>query len=288
MNLYFACSPSRIHINVLKEAGAKNLLFSYAFIKNPKKLVELLGSPLPKRIILDSGAFSVWSNGGTIDIDAYANFAVEIKTLLPAEVDLHVVNLDVLPGKWGMVPSAEEIAKSAEAGWANMLFLESKGLKVIHVFHQHEDFAILERLRKHSDYIGISPANDVSMEEKLAWLNKVFFTLKDTIKCHGFAVTSHRQLFGYPFYSVDSSSWVTPARFGRIPILTDRNEIKSISYKVKEDVEKYWKYLSAIGMAKISDKVTWHDRVLIAIKTYQKLEVVATELWTRRGVIWKD
>lgn len=287
MNLYFACSPSRIHIGVLKEAKAKNLLFSYAFIKNPDSLIKLLGDFVPERIILDSGAFSVWSNGGSISLEDYGEFARQFRDRLDPSIELSVTNLDVLPGKWGFVPNEEEIAKSAEQGWQNMLYLESLGLKVIHIFHQHEDFSILERLRSHSDYIGISPANDVSMEEKLEWLNKVFFILKDTTKCHGFAVTSPRQLFGYPFYSVDSSSWVTPARFGRIPVLTDRNELKTFSYKDKEGVEKYWKYVSAIGIDKMASDVTWHDRVMIAIKTYQKLERIATELWTKRNVIWK-
>lgn len=291
MNLYFAASPAKIHVRVLADAEAKNLLFSFAFIKNPARLVELLGAYKPRRIILDSGAFSVWSNGGSIDIEEYAKFCVDFKALLDPEIELNIVNLDVLPGVWGHVPAKEEIEKSAEQGWQNMLFLESKGLKVIHIFHQHEDFAILDKLKKHSDYIGISPDNSVSMKEKLNWMNQVFSYIKDDItkgslRTHGFAVTSHKQLFNYPFYSVDSSSWVTPARYGRIPILTDRYEIKSISYKVKEDIEKYWSYLSSIGMAKIADTVTWRDRVLIAIKSYQKLEEVATKLWLSRGVEW--
>lgn len=288
MNLYFASSPSRKHIEVLKECNAENLLFSYAFIKNPAKLIQLLGDYRPKRIILDSGAFSVWSNGGSVNLEDYGKFALGFKELLNPSIQLSVVNLDVLPGKWGYVPNAQEIAKSAEQGWENMLYLEGLGLKVIHIFHQHEDFSVLERLRNHSDYIGISPANDVSMEEKLAWLNKVFFYLKDTTKCHGFAVTSHRQLFGYPFYSVDSSSWVMPARFGRVPILTDNHEVKTISYKKKEDIEDYWPYLSSIGMDKIADKVDWKQRVIIGIKTYQKLQEIASLLWTARKVIWKE
>jgi len=288
MNLYFASSPSRIHIGVLKENKAKNLLFSYAFIKRPEKLIELIvgdGTRLPERIILDSGAFSVWSKGDTVSLDDYAEFCVRFKELLPPGIELNVVNLDVLPGKWGFVPTAEQIAESAEKGWQNMLHLESLGLKVIHVFHQHEDFAILERLAKHSDYIGISPANDVSIQQKLDWLNKVFLYLKDGTKTHGFAVTSHKQLLGYPFYSVDSSSWVTPARFGRIAVFTDRYEIKTFPYKSQSDVEKYWPYISNIGMAKIAHP-RWEDRVSIAIRAYQKLEEVATKIWASRGVTW--
>lgn len=289
MNLHFACTPASQHINVLAEEKAKNLLFSYAFIKKPERLAELL-KEMPQRIILDSGAFSVWSNGGTIDIDSYAAFATEFQKLIPSSTKLFVVNLDVLPGKWGFVPTQEEIALSAEQGWKNMEYLESKGLKVIHVFHQHEDFAILDRLAAHSDYIGISPANDVSMNEKMAWMNIAFKQLggvKIKTKCHGFAVTSPLQMFNLPFYSVDSSSWVAPARFGRVPVLTDNFTMKTFAYKDVLAVEDLWKYVAKMGIEKIAAP-KWEDRVRIAIRTYQKLEAVATDIWTRRGVVWND
>ncbi len=292
MRIHFASAPARVHIKVLNDAKAENLLFSFAFIKNPVKLAELLSASQPKRIILDSGAFSVWSKGDTIDIDAYADFALKFQALIDPSIKLFIVNLDVLPGKWGYVPSNEQIAESAEQGWKNMLYLESKGLKVIHIFHQHEDFAILDKLRAHSDYIGISPANDVSMDEKKLWLDKCFAYLWDDIskkglKTHGFAVTSHKQVFGYPFYSVDSSSWVMAARFGRIPVMTDKWEIKSLAYKDKEQVEKYWPYLVSIGIDRLADNLSWHDRVLISIKAYQKLQEIATQLWTTRGVTFE-
>lgn len=293
MNLYFAASPAKIHVRVLSESNAKNLLFSFAFIKNPKRLVALFGDYKPRRIILDSGAFSVWSNGGTIDIEEYARFCVEFRDLLDKSIELNIVNLDVLPGEWGHVPSKEDIEKSAEQGWKNMLFLESKGLKVIHIFHQHEDFSVLDKLKAHSDYIGISPANDVSQKEKHNWMRQCYKYLWDDItkkglKTHGFAVTAHDPIFDYPFYSVDSSSWVMPARFGRIPICTDRFEIKSISYKDKAQVEQYWDYLKDIGIDKIANTENWHDRVKLGIRAFQKLEEIATYLWLSRGVSWAE
>jgi hypothetical protein len=165
MNLYFAVSPSKQYFKLLEEEKAENILISYAFLKKPENLIKFLDGYEPKRIIIDSGAFSVWSNGGVIDIDDYADFCVSLKTILSKNIELNIVNLDVLPGKWGFVPSKKEIDDSAEKGWQNMLYLESKGLKVIHVFHQHEDWAILDKLTAHSDYIGISPANDCSMAE---------------------------------------------------------------------------------------------------------------------------
>ena len=285
MLVYFACSPSKQHIKLLAKENVENVLFSYHFIKKPDELMRLLDGYAPKHMIIDSGAFSVWSNGGTVDIDAYANFCVAMQKRLP-NIDLNIVNLDVLPGQWGFVPSQEQIDESAEKGWQNMLYLEAKGLKVIHVFHQHEKFEVLDRLVEHSDYIGISPANDVSNKEKLAWMNKVFSKIKNNVRTHGFAVTSHRQLYNYPYYSADSSSWVTPARYGRIPLMTKTHEIKAIAYKNQSDIEKYWDLLKDVGIETIADPLSWEGRTRIAIGTYKKLQEVATRLWSERGVTW--
>ena len=286
MNVYFACSPSRQHLENLKECDVQNILVSYAFIKDASRLKELLGEYRPKNFILDSGAFSVWSKGDTVDIEAYARFAKNFQALNPSN-NLYVVNLDVLPGKFGQRPSQTQVEESARAGWDNMLLLESKGLKVIPVFHQHEDWAWLEKMRAHTDYIGISPANDVSMEEKLEWLNKVFFRIRNTIKTHGFAVTSHHQRYNFPFFSVDSSSWTTPARFGRIPIFKDNLSMSTVDYKNKDDIVKYWEYLRHIGIEKIGAD-SWKDRTKLAIKSYQRLEFVATRLWRSRGITYEE
>ena len=290
--MYFACSPSKQHFELIKEENVQSILVSYHYLKKPQELLRLLNGYEPERIMLDSGAFSVWSNGGKIDIEEYVKFCLELRDILSPKIKLNIVNLDVLPGVWGFVPSKEDIDRSAEQGWKNMEYMEYMGLKVIHTFHQHEDFRILEKLCNHSDYIGISPANDVSNKEKLAWMNKVFSFLQEKIKnglkTHGFAVTSHRQLYNYPYYSADSSSWVTPARYGRIPIMTDKFEIKTFSYKDVNEIERYWDYLKQVGIDVIADAKSWKGRTRIGIATYRKLGEIATRIWTERGVVYAE
>lgn len=288
MNVYFACSPSPQHTKLLAEENVRNVLFSYHYVNKPEKLVDLLGEWRPERIILDSGAFSVWSKGGVVDLQSYAQFGLEVQKILPKGIELNIVNLDVLPGKWGFVPSKEEIDKSAKAGWQNMLYLESLGLKVIHVFHQHEDWEVLDALTKHSDYIGISPANDVSQASKTAWMNDVFNRLdvkKSRVRTHGFAVTSYQQVYKYPYYSVDSSSWTAPAVWGRLTVIDDSMRIKSFSYKDVNELEKYWPLIRSMGYDKIAAP-EWQDRTRIAIRAYQKMEEVATRLQEQKGLVW--
>lgn len=287
MKVYFACSPAQKHISLLQSENVQNFLISYHFIKSPTRLASYFKGDFPSSFILDSGAFSVWANGGTVNIDDYIQFVKEFKKLVPESTRLSVVNLDVLPGKFGERPDQAEVERSAAAGWANMEILRSHGLEVIHVFHQHEDFKWLTKMAGELDYIGISPANDVSMKEKVNWLKDVFKEIKATKKTHGFAVTSHKQLYQFPFYSADSSSWVTPARFARIPIFKDDYSVSSCNIKDEYDVHRHWNYLQGIG---ITDLVAddWTSRTRLGVKTFQQLEKVATKLWESRGITWYD
>lgn len=285
MRLVFATSPSKKHFALLKKCNVKHILVSYHFVKDVDKLLKKMDGYIPKSFTLDSGAFSVWANGGIVDLFSYMQFAKRLRKELPLEVELNVVNLDVLPGKFGQTPTMEEREKSAEEGWKNMLALEVEGLKVIHVYHQHEDLKWLKKLRTHSDYIGISPANDVSMKQKLSFMDSCYAEITNTVKTHGFAVTSPDQLYRYPLFSADSSSWVAAGRYGTIPLFYDDLSIKWLKYKNKDSVLKHWNYVKSLGMEKLGAN-DWQDRTELAIRSYQKLEEVTTSLWAKRGIIW--
>lgn len=283
MNIYFASQLKEL--NLLVSQGVDNILISFAFCKTPEKIIEKFQGNFPKRLIIDSGAFSVWSKDQIIDIDSYINFCKKLKQILPNQVKLDIVNLDVLPGKFGVRPTQRQREDSVEQGWKNMLYMESKGLKVIHVFHQHESFEWLDKIRNHSDYIGISPANDVSMKEKLNWLNKVFSILKNNIKTHGFAVTSEKQLYQYPFYSVDSSSWSASSRFGKVATFNHKNELKSFSYKQKKEILNHWDSLKDKFHFLVEEK-NEKERLIQGIKSYLELQKNTTKLWDKRGIVW--
>lgn len=285
MRIFFATSNSNKYLTLLKNEGVENVLCSYAFFKSAVKMRKEFGDYNPKNLILDSGAFSVWTRNESIDIDAYAYFCERVKEEFPL-CNVYIVNLDVLPGRFGRRPSDQERENSASSGWKNMEYLESKGLKVIPVFHQHEDFKWLDMMRKHVDYIGISPANDVSMPEKLNWLNEVFGRIKDTIKTHGFAVTSDEQLVRYPFFSVDSSSWTSSSRFGSIPIFRD-GKIKVFKYRDIEAVKENWEWIKHIGIDLLASE-DWTHRIILSIKSYLLLNKKISKLWLDRGVKYNE
>jgi hypothetical protein len=174
---------------------------------------------------MDSGAFTAWTRKEQINLDEYIQFCLD-----RIDIITYVVNLDVIPGEFGQknLPP-EEIERSAALGYQNYRYMLSKGIpkdKLIHVFHQGEDFKWLKKLVAEIPYIGLSPANDRTTEEKMMWLDQCmpYVTNEEgypIVKFHGFAVTSLRLMLRFPWYSVDSTSWQMHASYGHIivPIL---------------------------------------------------------------------
>jgi len=169
---------------------------------------------------MDSGAFTAWTRKEQIDIDEYIRFCLDRLNIIS-----YVVNLDVIPGEFGQKDlPPEEIERSAGLGYQNYHYMLSRGIpkeKLIHVFHQGENFKWLAQMVAEIPYIGLSPANDRTTPEKIMWLDQCMpYVIDDqgypVVKFHGFAVTAPRLMFRYPWYSVDSTTWQMMASNGHI------------------------------------------------------------------------
>ncbi len=177
-------------------------------------------------LFLDSGAFSAWTQGIQIDIEEYIQFCHEHLDV----VDV-IANLDVLPGKPYQRLTQKDIDDSAEQGWKNYEKMRDAGIpqdKLVHIFHQGEDMRWLQRMVKEIPYIGLSPANDKTTNQKVMWLDSCMPYVTDKkgrplVKFHGFAVTSLLLMLRYPWYSVDSTSWVVTGRMGAVYVPQFRN-----------------------------------------------------------------
>jgi len=172
-------------------------------------------------LILDSGAFSAWTKEKPINVETYIEFIHNHH-----EKFTYIVGLDVIPATFGQTSiSALEQEDAARRGWLNYLTMVERGVpdnKLLHVFHMGESFKWLKKAIYKMDYIGLSPANDCNTKQKIRWLDECMeYVLEDgdpVVKFHGFGVTSMEIMHRYPWYSVDSSSWVTFSRFGTILI----------------------------------------------------------------------
>lgn len=168
-------------------------------------------------LVLDSGAYSLWKKQQRLTVGQYIKFIQRFDDVL-----WHYVNLDVIPGQWGRVPSPAQVEASAQEGWNNLITMRKEGLNPIPVYHMGERRYWLDKmLGEGFEYIGISPANDRTTKQKIEWLDETFGYLCGTkgfptVKTHGFGVTALPILFRYPWFSVDSITWLLVAAYGGI------------------------------------------------------------------------
>lgn len=251
--------------DLIKESGCNQLLSQLNEKSTIMKWVKYLREhpEAENKLFIDSGAFSAHTKGKEVDVDAYIKFMNEID-----DVVWVFAQVDKIPGRFGQPKTPQELADAPRESWENYLYMVDKVKsrdKLLPIFHQGEDFKWLRNMLeyKHSDgkpiwYIGISPANDVSVTEKKKWLEVVFKIIKESsnpnVHTHAFGMTTLNVLEQYPFTSADSTSWLLSAANGSIIVdgktftISDRrihddrnllNRAEGIKEAVAEKAAKY-------------------------------------------------
>lgn len=261
MILFFAGSENKSYEVQLEKVGARHRLFSYhyltgssgdALVKNALKYYE--------NVFLDSGGFSAFTQGVEIDIHKYIDF---IK-------------------KYGFKTYAVlDVIGCHKGTMRNQRIMEEAGLSPIPCFHFGSDLKDLQSLCEEYDYIalgGLVPhAKDKPKLRK--WLRKCFkITHATNTKAHGFGMTGQDILEGFPFYSVDSSSWLAGARYGNVYAFK-KNKLISYPYKDKK---------MALGnlSSKNLEKGDYLERVGISAKAFIEMQDHVTRLWGKRGITY--
>ena len=112
-----------------------------------------------------------------------------------------------------------------EKTWEITCLLEEEyGLKPVPVIHCHAPIKwIAQYIERGHRLIGIGGLGQgITRKAFLSWGDKVFHFLCPSpdklpvVRTHGFAMTSWKLLMRYPWWSVDSASWIKIAAYGRI------------------------------------------------------------------------
>lgn len=182
-------------------SGAKFVLMSYAHIRKRKawrKHVLRLGL----KILLDSGAFTVWKSiqsGKTVDpilVKDYGDFIER--------------NLDVLYAWFNL-----DVVGDAEASKKNAEYLNDRGLPCIEVWHIQNDLKELEKLvAKDLPVIAIGGSVGVGEPIREAVFQQVFSRFPN--QAFHFLGGSGRLLFTFPWFSADGTGWLAGRKYGVI------------------------------------------------------------------------
>ena len=243
MKIYFAGYKTAPDV-VNQVRGDFGVLISY--IECGAQQIEKLNKPL----FLDSGAFSVMTKGIEIDIDDYAFF---IKNNIE-NIELYA-NLDIIG--------------DAVATTKNQEHLESLGLNPLPTFHYGSSYSELTKLIQKYDYIGLGGLVPIAryrdkLKKHLDTCFAIISRIKPTLKTHGWGMTSHFAVTRYPFYSVDSTSWLVGGKF-RTKMEYSNKGMKPIKSPTHSAYSHY------------------NLNMLNAAETIKMIED-ATRLWKHRGV----
>jgi len=262
MKVYQAGLDYNFFVDIFLKAGGENGLTTYyvqGFRSGDKGWNKNRPVYKPiKSLFMDCGAYSAWTRGQVIDIHDYAKF---IKKNLDY-IDIYP-NLDVK----GDTDKTQENLKIME---------DIYGLKPLPVYHLNtERWEILEDYIEKYDYIAVGAiAGEKSSKSALRnRLNRMFqMAKKDPLtKFHGFGLTSAQILTKYPFYSVDSTSWLSANKYGG---MLDFNGKKVV--KINNDYIKF-----------LRTRRGYRDILRMGIEHTLQYEKYLTELWKRRGIYWE-
>jgi hypothetical protein len=181
--------------------SCENFLESYHYIHSQRYVDKLRRDGI--KVFLDSGAFSAFTQGVTIDIGKYCDY-------------IHA-NRDIIEEA-----SVLDAIGDYKGTWHNQADMERRGVRPLPCFHYGEPLEVLDYYVENYEYITIGGMVPISTPQLKIWLDRLWdehLTNADgtpKIRVHGFGLTSLPLMFRYPWYSVDSSTWVQWAANGMI------------------------------------------------------------------------
>lgn len=179
------------------------ILESYHYVNNQTKVDAMRRDGI--KIFLDSGAFSAFTQGVTINLDQYCAY---IKR-----------NTDIID-----IASVLDAVGDPQKTADNQAAIESNGIQVLPCYHYGEDESYLCRYLEVYPYITIGGMVPIGKPQLRTWLDRIWSRYlcrpdgTPRVKVHAFGMTSLSLMVRYPWYSVDSSSWVQGGSMGNVLI----------------------------------------------------------------------
>lgn len=255
VDLYFAGSFTQESNDYIKQRKGCRL---YSFANDKKAIDDWSANKQGTKLLIDSGAYSVFKSGAKVNIDNYIEWLNEKSVNFK-----HFIQLDDIPGEFGRPATLEEVKISPVKSWTSYLYMRCRlkePLKLLPVFHNGEDYSYLKQMLEYKDdlgnipYICLAPMHNVTRRERYDFVERCFNIIKSSsnphVKVHLLGVTIVDILEKYPITSADSTSWIQTAINGGIItpfgvfVVSEKSEEKTKHYKslpeaVQKKLEEY-------------------------------------------------
>ncbi len=187
--------------------GVQHYLESYHYIHRQSYVDRIRADGT--KVFLDSGAFSAFTKGVEVDLEGYCDYILR--------------NLDIIETVDGAICASvlDGIGDPLKT-WQNQQYMERLGVRPLPCFHYGEDERYLEWYMANYEYITLGGMVPISTPQLYHWLDRIWEKYltdgsgRPRLKVHGFGLTVIPLMERYPWFSVDSSSWVQSSSNGNI------------------------------------------------------------------------
>lgn len=163
----------------------------------------------PIRLMVDSGAFSAYTQGSVITTADYARWLLDVVYPLWGEWLVAAVNLDVLG--------------EPDRSWANWVDLRERGCDTLPVTHMGDDFTVGDRYVSEGgvEYLAVGSLVDRPFAKRMRWcahFHRHVAHHYPHVRLHGLGVSAQQMVERLPWWSVDASSFGASYRYGRLKV----------------------------------------------------------------------
>ncbi len=238
-------------------------------------------------IIVDSGAHTFF---GAVGLSATPHIKVRVT---PGNPNIYLENyLDWVEANWSEIEFFVELDLQEIVGheqvirWRKRYKERGFQSKCILVYHTGDGWNRFRNIVDNNEarFVateGIRPGKPI-----LPYGEITRYAYEHKCKIHGFAMTRFNLLAKVPFYSVDSSTWKMPARWGKLLTLRPGRGVPHVGQKNPNKGLFLQQRLGLDYLSQDRRKQSTNKKISMALEVFHRMEIDLTALWERRGIHW--
>jgi hypothetical protein len=218
--------------SVVNMEHSLNILWSYAYLKNPSDLFNVLSLCDSANILIDSGAFTAYMAGKTIDVKTYSEFC---KNHLHGKV-------------WQYI--ALDRVKDAKVTAENLDYMVAQGLRPMPVFQINEDFSRMKYLTEVNPHVCVAGGVGTNDDYIRHRYQSAFKASDYKAKIHALGYLRFPDVFRLPLFSGDSCSFAAGQMWGSFQRFSPRLGVVSNTLAQVKKSPDWLQFIAKCGLTR--------------------------------------